>query len=420
MSPLEYSLERLDGVLEEIARLKESEFPYRHSKDALVRIELLFTRHRTGLLALAPGKKPDIVRLLCSAALTDLFKYLPLLGLILRSTNVRNAFEVYGPLLRLCQQVVGKDTKLILSSEWETYSPFTFREISELPNFVLIGFPAPESSNPLLIPLAGHELGHTIWRVRSCASKYTQRIEERIIKEIEIRLKDYIDLYPNHNVQKTEVGTNIFVKQTIALPTQWALKQCEEYFCDFVGLYLFDESYLHASAYLLSPHAAGQRSVLYPNILTRVANLIKAAEAFRAKVGSGYKVPSDYAVLFANMAEVPDKERHKKFLLSLADAASGGLVSDLIAEAEAMLESAKVPILSEAEVKRILDSFKLVVPAVGVQSLSNILTAAWSAYHEKNFWTNKSQIQDRRRVLRELVLKNIEVLEIEALLKEKP
>ena len=33
----------------------------------------------------------------CGEALLGLFSYLPLLGFILRSTNVRNAFEVYGP-----------------------------------------------------------------------------------------------------------------------------------------------------------------------------------------------------------------------------------------------------------------------------------------------------------------------------------
>lgn len=157
----EYSVSRLKGVLEEIGRLKESEFPYQHSQDALDRIEKLFISHKTRLESLAPDKKPAIVQQFCSAALTDLFKYLSFLGFILRSTNVRNAFEVYGPLLRLSRKVLGLDTKQILSSEWE-YSPFTYRPIAELPGFVLIGFPAPESSNPLLIPLAGHELGHTI------------------------------------------------------------------------------------------------------------------------------------------------------------------------------------------------------------------------------------------------------------------
>jgi len=186
----EYSISRLDGVLEEIGRLKESEFPYVHSRDALARIEQLFLSHKATLGGLPPDKNPAIVQRFCSSALTDLFKYLAFLGFILRSTNVRNAFEVYGPLLRLSQLILGPDTKLILSSEWEDYSPFTYRPIAELPNFVLIGFPAPESSNPLLIPLAGHELGHTIWNVRDLSSKYKKRIEEKIIAEIREHFDD--------------------------------------------------------------------------------------------------------------------------------------------------------------------------------------------------------------------------------------
>jgi hypothetical protein len=419
VSPLEYSLNRVAAVLEEIGRLKESEFPYPHSRDALIRIEQLFLNHRSKLEALnTPGKNPAIVRSFCSTALTDLFKYLPLLGFILRSTNVRNAFEVYGPLLRLSKLVLGKDIKLILSSEWEEYSPFTFREISELPNFVLIGFPAPESANPLLLPLAGHELGHTIWRVQSLSGKHLQKVEEKIIAEIESRLKEYQDLYPNQNAQKGQLNSNIFVKQTIAVPTQWAIKQCEEHFCDFVGLYVFDQSYLHAFAYLLSPHTAGQRSVLYPNILTRVAKLVDAAAKFRGKVGSGYGVPTNYHTLFENMADVPDKERHKKFLLSLADAASGGLAPDFVDEAQSILSAAKIPLVSSDERNGIREGFKFVVPAAHAQNLSNIVNAAWDVYHDKDFWIDKPQIEDPRRVLREMVLKSIEVLEIEQLLHE--
>jgi hypothetical protein len=313
VSPLHYSLSRLDAVIEEIGRLKESDFPCLHSREALERLEQLFLRHRALLAGLPPGKNRLIVDSLCSATLTDLFKHVPLLGFILRSTNVRNAFEVYGPLLRLSQQVVGSDTKLIISSEWEQYSPFTFREIAPLPKFVLIGIPAPESSNPLLIPLAGHELGHTIWRVRSFASKYTERIEREVVAQIESRLKAYQDLYTDHFAKKGQVYSNIFVKQNIAMPVQWALKQCEEHFCDFVGLYLFDQAYLNAFAYLLAPHMAGQRSPLYPNTLTRVKKLLDAAGRYRVRTNSDYEVPAEYSDLFQNMAEIPDKERHKRF-----------------------------------------------------------------------------------------------------------
>jgi hypothetical protein len=262
-------------------------------------------------------------------------------------------------------------------------------------------------------------LGHTIWRSKSLAAKFKQSVENGILSEIESRLKEYQDLYPNHIEKKQEVQSSIFVKQTIALPTEWAVKQCEEHFCDFVGLYLFDEAFLHSFAYLLSPQRAGQRSTLYPNTLTRVSKLTEAATKFRGTSAGPYRVPADYAALFENMAEPSDKERRKKFLLMLADAGSGAVASDLMDEVQSILSAAGIATLSEEGRKRILDAFKFIVPAVGAKNLTNILNAAWDVYHDKDFWSGIPQIQSRDRVLKELVLKNVEVLEIEQLLAEQ-
>lgn len=413
MALRDYSVSRLQGVLEEIGRLKESEFPYQHSRDALILLEELFRSHKEKLESLAADKNTAIVQRFCATTLTDLYKYLAVLGFILRSTNVRNAFEVYGPLLRLSERVLGSNTKLILSSEWE-YSPFTYRPISELPNFVLIGSPASESSNPLLIPLAGHELGHTIWNVKSLGTSYRQKVEEAIVDEVKVRFGDYQKFFPGHASKKEDVTlSNLFVKKAIGLPAEWGIKQCEELFCDFTGLYLFDNAYLHAFAFLLAP-TAGQRSPSYPNTLTRISKLQEAAVLF------GQNVPSGYSSLFQDKAEFPSKEEQKRFLLALADAASSSVVPNLIDHAKSILDSAKVPLLSIEEKKRILGRFKFVVPATDVKSLSDVLNAAWDVYHDKDFWNHIPHVRDRRRALKEVVLKNIEVLEIESILRAVP
>ena len=77
------------------------------------------------LKKVAPTESPDSVLSPCIVSLEVLFTYVPLLGLILRSTNTRNAFEAYAPLLRLARKILGKDTKLIISSEWD-YSPYVY------------------------------------------------------------------------------------------------------------------------------------------------------------------------------------------------------------------------------------------------------------------------------------------------------
>ena len=98
----------------------------------------------------------------CQRTLDELTRFLPVLGFVLRSTNVRTAFEIHGPLLRLTREFLGADTRLLVSSEWE-YSPYTYSPLPDFADFVLIGFPASESANPLVVPLAGHELGHSLW-----------------------------------------------------------------------------------------------------------------------------------------------------------------------------------------------------------------------------------------------------------------
>ena len=106
MQCLDYSQRRLSAFLEEVQRLRGSEFPYPHSEHALSLIEDFFSNYLRQLKKLTPASDPSTIRAACAAELTGLFEYLPLLGFILRSTNPRNAFEVYGPLLRLARDVV--------------------------------------------------------------------------------------------------------------------------------------------------------------------------------------------------------------------------------------------------------------------------------------------------------------------------
>ena len=169
MSILAFAIARLKAFLTEVEQLDECEFPYEHSRVALRRIRDLFQKKLSLLESFDSKSDPSVLKQQCILSLSALFDYVPLLGFVLRSTNVRNSFEIFGPFLRLSRDLlepgverVNQKTRLIISSEWD-YSPFVYGEIPDLSNFVLIGLPAPESSNPLLLPLAGHrELGHAL------------------------------------------------------------------------------------------------------------------------------------------------------------------------------------------------------------------------------------------------------------------
>lgn len=296
---LDFARSRLLAFLDEAERLIAVEFPYSYSEEALNGIRRLFERKLKFLEQLDEQSDPATVQQECALALRDLFNYVPLVGFILRSTNVRNAFEVFGPLLRLARNVlesqVAKDqrkTRLVLSSEWD-YSPFIYPIIPALPGFVMIGLPAPESANPLLVPLAGHELGHSVWTKLGLSDSLKFKVPEEVISIIEQRWTDYQKVFPYLQIEKSDLDKDMFAYESWEQAVPWALGQAEESFCDFVGLRIFGRSFLDAFAYLLSP-TTGSRSPIYPSMRKRVGNLIKAANDY------GVTFAPDWEQMFAD------------------------------------------------------------------------------------------------------------------------
>src|SRR5271166_63597 len=131
---------KLRAFLREIDGLLTSEFPHPDGREAL---EQLYA-HYDGRLKRAERARPSssIADRHLAQVNESVSLHTDVLGFILRSTNVRNAFEVYVPLRRLIQQIIGKDARLITSSEWK-FIPFTYpMTLDELPNYVLVGSPA--------------------------------------------------------------------------------------------------------------------------------------------------------------------------------------------------------------------------------------------------------------------------------------
>ena len=236
-------------------------------------------------------------------------------------------------------------------------------------------------------------------------------------------------------MKPSDLPTCLLAVESWAPAARWALRQTEESFCDFVGLRIFGTSFLEAFAYLLSPKA-GPRSVFYPNMRTRVENLQKAAQSFAAahaarKAPSGTAkelqeatesfaigVPSEYTEQFED-DKATGLTLSGEFRASVADGALAMLVGDLITEADDVLNKATIPMPSVEEVRKIYARLKRVVPAEGCTSLANILNAAWQAFGHPDLWIKIPQVQkDRDRILKDLVLKNLEVFEIEQILKE--
>ncbi len=400
--PLTYSRKRVAAFLNELGTLEELDFGYPHSREALEHIRTKFDTHLGYMNGLTPDHDPDTVRSACTSTLTSLFTYLPLVGFIVRSTESRNAFEVYAPLLRLAQRFLGSNTKLVLSSEWD-YSPYTYFAVPLLPNFVFIGLPAPESSNPLLIPLAGHELGHSIWHDRGLAGMYSSRIDDHVATTIKDGWDECAKFFPN--IHKDTISNDFrTTRWTWSQASTWAAQQTEETFCDFVGVRLFGEAYLHSFAYLFAPSQEGSRPPGYPSMKARAQNLMKAAKDYL------FGVPDEYRDKFDDLEL--DGEQRETFLLSVADKALGSVVDDLIESAREVVGDGALD-GADDDIKRIEKTFRdWMVPANKPKSLACIINAAWNLFHDDELWKDNN-VDDRDRALQELVLKNIEVLEID-------
>ena len=119
MHPLVFAKQRLAAFRDEVERLERSEFPYPAAEAALRRIKDVCVQQAKTLELLDEGSDPNTINKFCKEQLSFLWDYIPFLGFILRSTNVRNAFEIYTPLQRLAWRILGPDVQLLLSSEWD-------------------------------------------------------------------------------------------------------------------------------------------------------------------------------------------------------------------------------------------------------------------------------------------------------------
>lgn len=402
-----YTLKQVGAFLEEIERLKDSEFPYPHSHAALVEVAQVFANHLNYLDGITSENDLKTVRRVCDAAVDGIGYYLPLLGFILRSTNLRNAFEIYGPILKLAQQILGSLTKLVISSEWK-YSTFMYGGVKHLPGFVFIGLPAPESANPFLVPLAGHELGHSVWAkyIAADAAVYTDYVKgltDTITAEIRANPNEYTKVFKDIDLAKLE--SDLIAWQTWQPALHWAFSQAEECFCDFVGLRIFGKSYLYALSYLLSPMHSGQRPLEYPNTRRRISYLKQAALSYSVEL------PDNYEPLFEDLSALVDIRQ--RYLVGLADKASDILIPTLIGRVDGICTAAGVPAGDSVTVNKIYESFRFVTPGTNARCLADILNAAWKAFHDSSLWSENKHMNTKDSTLKELILKSIEVFEVE-------
>lgn len=385
---------RIRAFLDQIVDLESAGFPHPDGREALLQLKREVELRQRSLDRL-PDKAPEqTVDEVCANTSAFLARYTDILGFILRSTNVRNAFEVHFPLKRLILDVLGPDAKLIMSSEWN-FVPFTWpMNLDVLGPFVLVGGPAPESGNVLIIPLAGHEIGHSAWR------------HAGIKKQIELDLIAAIDTAIANRPHERDRLVADLVRDGHDLSwlhhacLESAVRQLEEIFCDMFALYVFGPSFAFAYEYFLAP-GGDNRSLIYPSSLDRVRYLLDGAGQL------GFSI--DHSLFASWLDSAPRSGIHGDILLFADDAVEAMFpaVRDL---AFTVLRTAGIPLCDDDAVTRVCNALAVGVPDGEGATLAEIVTAGWLHLRDKGGLSVDDE-QPELAMLNELMLKSVEVSE---------
>ncbi|HEY1753069.1 MAG TPA: hypothetical protein VGG29_17550 [Caulobacteraceae bacterium] len=375
------------AFLKQVRRLQGSEFPQEEGREALAQLETHFeTLHNEGQL-LPDTAAESLIQEWVDKIDQSMPAYTNILGFILRSTNTRNAFEVYYPIKRLIHLVLGEQYHLMLSSEWD-FIPFVWPlNLEFLPEFVLVGLPAPESGNVLLIPLSAHEVGHSAW----------------VRHDLESKVGPTIDGLVNAVLQPLD-PVSADIQSYIATV---AKVQAQEVFCDLFAIKIFRESYVFAFAYFMSSCRTERDPVdpaLYPSIPDRFSYIMQAGGAL------GLTIPPELLAEFSTRQIVVSDGEGEGMETKAVDAAVAMAVPELQRIAFEVVEDANVPVVRKSFVKNVLRALRSGEPYGGSAFLSEIVIAGWYALMEEGGLSSDGD-QKKYDLLMEILLKTVEVSE---------
>ncbi len=415
MLVIDFTKKRIKSFLQEIKYQIGIDYPFNQSKEALLELYDLFNFELGKIEKLDEHNNHQLIYHACEQVLAKIDECSPRLGCIRNSSDERNAFEVYRPLWRLACDLLEPNnknprTKLILYSEW-SYNAIIYNEYIHLPGYLLIGLPAWESSNPLLIPLAGHELGHAAWRTYSLHLQIEEDLWKTMMDILNKEFDKYKNLFDVSNFN--DLSSNLIATQIINEALIFSKSQTEEIFCDCIGVYIFRESYLYSFAYMLSPRMSTYRSEYYPRLKNRINNLVQYSSQL------GVEIPESYQKMFNDEEDYPGILPEKELLLELADTTTSNSISVIYELAESLIKKSNIIKSSTDEIKRIKNFFKKKIPPDNIVCLADIINAAWQVYIDENFWVNEFiDNENKGRILKELALKTIELFEVQKIIEE--
>ena len=399
---VQHSLIKLDATIKLAQEFSASSFPHEDSMSAVKQLlgQLDLVRSE-----LRDANTDELIKAAQRQAASMISDALETLGIIANSANVRNAFEIHGPVLELAKKLLSNvDVRLILTFEWK-YMPYALPVVpSNMKDIVVIGLPASEASNALVLPMVGHELGHLLWNSKKMTERITEMATGKARELSETTFRERAEVLSRDVTGKSDLDQLIGLSNAV----DWSIRQLEEIYCDFAGLYMFGQSYLDCFEYMLDPPPMEQRDPEYPSIRARARYLQDHGAAYRVVV-------QGFSDRFAEEENPFENGTADRLALELADAVAGELAPDI----SAMVVDACAPIAfaSQDDVKSVSERFLEGVPAERAGSLDAILNSGWSTFKGDAFMLGQPG-EVRIAALNELILKTIEILEIEKIMSD--
>jgi hypothetical protein len=405
----DFCCQKLESVITLITRLLSDNYPHTDSRLALESIKRLHQTDKDLLKSISPADKSDTITEFCRRVNVNIAAFHPFLGMLLRSSNLRNAFEIYFPLKLLAIDLLESKIHIVICSEWN-FSPYTYTTVpKELPDYIFIGLPASECDNPLIMPLAGHELGHIVWHRTKAKAEFETVIQTEILNRYRSNWQSFQRIF-NQQTTVDRLETDLFVRRIWLQSYELAVRQLQEVFCDFVGIFIFGRSFLYSFRYLIAPNLGYDRSANYPKLKLRALYMQQAA------IKHGLPAIDGFVEAFSERDLVLSPA--SEFILKMADETTEGLYKQLLDVVDRYRGKALPFTEGASKEEHARDCFMKLVPPASVENVSTIINAAWSIYLGLDNWDILGNIADadtrnteKRRVLKDLVLKSLEVHE---------
>ncbi len=261
-----------------------------------------------------------------------------------------------------------------------------------------------EAASALLLPLAGHELGHAVWRNRGIGGSANASIQASCENAFgkPMNLEEFKKQFPEYNAE--DIVYSQLLPEAISRTATYAAFQAEELFCDMFAYALFGESYLHAFAYILAPGSGVATGSRYPSHKKRIDVLRQIA----TKEGMVLPEFSSLGLTDQQMGGNP----RERFLLKMAAFGVDEAVETLWTIVNSIVVDSNVRRPNPTNMARHLREIRMGIPAHDPACLGDIVNAGWAYFHElQSGKIDSKSVGERYDSLNEIMLKTIEVLE---------